>query len=48
MIDEHAETASVSVKVIPDLSAMRSMLLDMVAVIDKYDGGDRADSEHSD
>ncbi|WP_190972800.1 hypothetical protein [Bifidobacterium rousetti] len=48
MIDEHAETANVSVKVVPDLSVMRSMLLDMVAVIDKYDDGDRSDSEHSD
>lgn len=43
MADEHAETANVSVRVVPDLSVMRSMLLDMVAVIDKYDDGEQSE-----
>lgn len=46
--DFDTEIAAATVKVIPDLSVMRSMLLDMIAVIDKYDDGDHAGSKHSD
>ena len=38
-MDENVEPASVTVRVEPDLSELRSFLTDMLAVIDRYDSG---------
>lgn len=43
MTNENDEQASISVKVIPDLSVLRMFLKDMLSVIDKYDDGEHVD-----